>query len=164
MQTSDEIEKRNSRPRSAGDLMATPAITLSSDSTVADVAELMVNRSGGSVIMIDDQGKYEGIITETAFLPHQSVYPFLRGMVSELMGVVIGTEGNTGYDEAIGQIKSTACSRVIDTSIPTVGPEARIDEVADLMATSGSHHIPVLIDGKPIGMVARHDMLRLFFK
>lgn len=144
--------------------MTSPVITLNVNSTVADVAEAMVERKIGSIILVDDEGIYQGIITETAFLPTQSVYPFVRGKVSELMGVVIGTEGNTSYDDAIEKLKSTECSEVMDTSAPTVTPDAGIDEVAERMSSTERHHVPVLQDGKPIGMVARHDMLRLFFR
>ena len=156
--------EQHDRPRTAGELMASPAVTLKANCTVALVAEEMVEKSVGSIILVDDEGIYQGIITETAFLPTQSVYPFLRGTVSQLMGVVIGMEDNMGYDDAIEKLKSTKSSEVMDTSVPTVTPDAGIDEVAEQMARSGGHHVPVLQDGKPIGMVARHDMLRLFFR
>ena len=154
----------NDRPRTAGELMTSPVITLNINCTVADVAEEMVERKIGSIILVDDEGIFQGIITETAFMPTQSVYPFARGMFRELMGVNIGTDENASYDDVIERIKSTHCSEVMDKSAPTVAPNAGIDEVAEQMSSTDHHHVTVLQDGKPIGMVARHYMLRLFFR
>lgn len=154
----------NDRPRTAGELMATPAITLQASCTIAQAAEAMVVNNVGSIVLVDDDGRYQGIITKTSFLPKQSVFPFVRGTVSELMGIVIGTEGNMGYDAAIEKLKSTECAEVMDNSIPTVKPDADIDEVAGKMGDSDGHHIPVVQDGKPMGVVARHDLLHLFFR
>lgn len=143
--------------------MATPPITLNYDCTVADVAKVMVERSVGSMMLVDNDGMYKGIITENSFLPTESIHSFMRGTVTEVMGVVIGTEENFAYDEAIDQIKAMPCAKVMNTSIPTVLPDTRAGEIAAKMASSGSHHIPVLVDGKPVGMVARHDLLQLFY-
>lgn len=151
------------RPRTAGELMATPPITLNYDCTVADVARMMVDNSVGSMMLVDDEGMYRGIITENSFLPTESIHSFMRGTVTELMGVVIGTEENFAYDEAIDEIKAKPCAKVMNTSIPTVMPSTPAGDIAAKMASSGSHHIPVLVDGKPVGMVARHDLLQLFY-
>ena len=160
MQDSNDMP---SEPKTARDLMATPPITLNYDCTVADVAKTMVEQSVGSMMLVDDEGQYKGIITEKSFLPTESIHSFMRGTVTELMGIVIGTEDNFDYDEAIDQIKATPCERVMDTAIPTVLPDTRAGDIAAKMASSGSHHIPVLVDGKPVGMVARHDLLQLFY-
>ena len=44
----------------------------------------------------------------------------------------------------------------------TVGPDTHLADVAKLMVDSGIHHLPVLVDGEPVGMISRHDLLRLF--
>ena len=153
---------QSASPRTAGDLMTSPVITLNVNSTVADVAEVMIERKIGSIILVDDEGIFHGIITENAFLPTQTVYPFARGKFRQLMGVYIGTEENASYGDVIEKLKSTVCSEVMDTAAPTVAPDASIDELCEEMANSEKHHVTVLQDGRPVGMVARHDMLRLF--
>ena len=144
--------------------MSAPPVSISANSTVAQAAEIMVGQHVGSVILVDESGDYAGIVTESHFMPSQSIYPFIRGMVSSLMGSVIGTEGNIEYDAAIDRMKSTVCSEVMDDTVPTVGPQAGIDEVVEAMSSSPGHHVPVVADGKPVGMVARHDLLKLFYR
>lgn len=152
------------RPKTAGELMNTPGVVLGANSTVSMIAEVMVDENIGSVIVVDDNGDYLGIVCEKDFLPSQSIYPFLRGTVSSVMGFVIGTENKIEYDEAIDKIKATLCSTVMDTSVPTVSVNTPIDDVARLMESAQGHHIPVLDGRKPVGMVAQHDMLRLFIE
>ena len=44
----------------------------------------------------------------------------------------------------------------------TVGPETHLADVAKIMIGSRVHHLAVVEDGRPIGMISRHDLLRLF--
>ena len=44
----------------------------------------------------------------------------------------------------------------------TVGPDTHLADVAKLMIGSGVHLLPVLVDGEPVGMISRHDLLKLF--
>lgn len=43
----------------------------------------------------------------------------------------------------------------------TVGPDDRLIDVRKLFATKGVHHVPVLADGKLVGMLSASDFLKL---
>ena len=45
---------------------------------------------------------------------------------------------------------------------PTVSPETHLGEIAKLMVEGESHHLPVILENKPVGMISRHDLLTLF--
>jgi len=47
------------------------------------------------------------------------------------------------------------------TPIVTVFEEDGVEHVLELMLRHGYYRIPVVRDGKPVGIIARHDLLRL---
>ena len=51
--------------------------------------------------------------------------------------------------------------RIMVTEVITSTEETPLEEIARLMLRYDVNHIPVLRDGTPVGIVARHDFLRL---
>ncbi|MEK9675317.1 MAG: CBS domain-containing protein [Chloroflexota bacterium] len=47
-------------------------------------------------------------------------------------------------------------------NLKTVSPDAHIAEVAKLMVETRVHHLTVVDNNKPLGMISRHDLLELF--
>ncbi len=48
------------------------------------------------------------------------------------------------------------------TDEPVVTEETELWKVAEVMLKSHLSHVAVLKDGKPVGVVARHDLLRAY--
>ncbi|MEB3845504.1 MAG: CBS domain-containing protein, partial [Desulfurococcales archaeon] len=46
------------------DVMSTPPVTVSPDTSVKEIARIMSSKDIGSVIVVDDKGEIVGIITE----------------------------------------------------------------------------------------------------
>ena len=143
-------------------LMHAPAITAHRDDTVSDVAKLMIEHNIGSVVVVDDTGKFCGLVTEQMFMPTEDLIPFMRGTATRLMGAAVGSDHSTGYYEAIERVRSKSVEEVMKSDPPFVRADATIDVVIELIATTGENHITVVLDGIPIGMIARHDLLRMF--
>ena len=149
-------------PNTASDLMRSPVVTIPLDATVAEVAESMLANRIGSLVVVDDEGSYRGIVTEQAFLPHEEGYPLMRGTVSRIMGVITGADQNVNYQETIAKVRGMKVSEVLNADGPSGSPDTPIDEIAEMMAISERQHVPIVSGGKPVGIVARHDILRLF--
>ena len=69
----------------------------------------------------------------------------LVGMVSDLD--LIGKRGAT-------------VAQVMSRGVVTVGEEATLEEVIALMGLHGIRRVPVVRDGRPVGIVSRTDLLR----
>ena len=46
----------------------------------------------------------------------------------------------------------------------TVREKDTIGHAVKVMMTTGHKHLPVMRDGKPVGMLARHDVLKLLME
>jgi CBS domain-containing protein len=60
-------------------------------------------------------------------------------------------------------MKKIAASRVAEAMSPnpvTVSPEATLEDIATLMVTKSFHTLPVVDQGKLVGIIGKEDVLR----
>ena len=113
------------------DVMTKDVVTLSSDSTVSDAAQVMVRGGFGSVVVVHGR-MLLGILTER---------DVLRAAAS---------------DE---DLRSAPVERWMTPDPDTSGPDLDTEEAASLMLSRGYRHLPVVVDGDLVGMVSLRDVL-----
>jgi CBS domain-containing protein len=108
-------------------------LTATAEITVAEAARLMKKKSVGAVMVVKDNGCLTGIFTE-----RDAVY----GVLAE------------GRDP-----KTTRLADVKTPQPQTIAPDKPFGHALLLMYESGFRHVPVVEDGKPVGMVSARDAL-----
>ena len=144
----------------ASEIMSSPAITITADRPVSEAAKIMLDRGVGSLVVVEPDGRYVGMLSESKYLPQESVLPFMRRTVLRVLGSELGDPEN--IEEVIQDTRKTPVSEAAQETVPTVEPDTHLAEVARLMVDAETHHLPVISDGKPVGMISRHDLLTLF--
>jgi CBS domain-containing protein len=113
-------------------IMSTDLETVSPDTLVEEAASVMLDNDIGSVMVVDDEGHLEGILTTTDFVD----------IVAQ------------SHPKA-----ETAVSRYMSTELITASAQDSIREVADAMITYGIHHVPIVDDTEGlIGIVTTSDL------
>jgi CBS domain-containing protein len=113
-------------------LMTSDPKTVSPDTLVEDAANTMLEAGIGSVLVVDDDGTLEGILTTTDFVK----------IVAE----------RQPKDQ-------TPVSEYMSTDILTTDAQEPIEQVADRLIEAGIHHMPVVDDdGVPMGIVTTTDL------
>jgi len=140
----------------ARDVMVRAVVTTSSDTTVEELARLMINLRISGVPVADRDGRLVGIVTEGDLLRR----------------VETGTERHrprwsepfsSSSRLAAAYIKSHA-KRVADImtrEVFSVEELATLGEIADLLETKHIKRVPVVHDGKIVGIVSRADLLKV---
>jgi len=142
----------------AGELMTTPAVTVGRDTSLAEVARTMVDRRVGCVIVVDKHNKLCGLITQTDFSPDEHGVPISTE-------ALLQTFSRPGPPEIAEKTRKEAreatAKTVMTTELITAAEECPTEEVARLMLRYDIEHVPVVRGGVPVGIVARHDFLRM---
>ncbi len=141
--------------------MTSPVLTISAQATVEEAAQLMLVNRIGSVIVLDENGHYAGIMTERMMLPEEIMIPFMRGKAFRLLGHEVGKLDN--IEETMDEVRSVKVADVMSTESTAAEKDTPISIVVEQMVSKNVHHVCVVEDRKPIGIVSRHDLLRLFF-
>lgn len=143
------------------ELMISPVLTIRIDATVAEAAKQMLLNRVGSVVVVDENGHYAGLITERMMLPEESLIPFMRGKAFRVLGREIGNFEM--IEETMAELSSYAVGEVMSTDHPVVPPETHMGKAVELMVSKNVHHICVVENRLPVGIVSKHDLLKLFF-
>lgn len=117
------------------EVMTQTPVTVGPDATVQDAAALMRKKEIGSVIVVED-GRPSGILTE-------------RDIVTK---VAAENKHAAGV-----RVKDVMTSPVI-----SVHPHEEVAEAAKLMAKKRIRRLPVVKDGRLVGVITENDMLRIW--
>lgn len=140
------------------EIMASPPVTVREDQTLAEVAKTMWDKHVGCALVVDDRDHLVGIITETDFTARDTAIPFSMVHAPQLFGEWIGKEGIERIYQAA---RSKKARDVMTKRVATVGADETIESAVSQMIKFDVNRIPVVREGVPIGVVARHDLLRL---
>jgi len=106
--------------------------TIGPEQSALDAARLMNRHHIGALAVCDTEGSLVGIITERDIL----------------VRIVAGER-----DPA-----RTLVAEIMNTTVLTCTPETRLEEARKVMREQRVRHLPVLEDGRPIGMVSIGDL------
>jgi nucleotide-binding universal stress UspA family protein/predicted transcriptional regulator len=153
-----ESEADASRPRMARDLMTRPVVTIREDATLEEAARLMLDRGIGGLPVIDAAGRLRGIVTESDFCQKERCVPFSLYRAPRLFGEWVSKEE---IEAMYAAGRTLSVGRVMSAPVVTVTEETPVTDVVNLMVRKGFSRVPVVRGDVPIGIVARHDVLKL---
>jgi CBS domain-containing protein len=140
------------------DIMTTPARSVSRDTTLAEAARIMLDEEIGSVIVVDDHGRMVGIVTDSDFGSSEARVPFSTFKAPTLLDRWLSSEG---VEEIYEEARERTVAEIMTKRVYTVEEDAAVREVLDVMLRRDIKHVPVVRGGEPVGMVARHDLLKM---
>ena len=118
------------------DLMVKDVLTVDPSDTIGEAAEKMNAANVGAVVVLEDMVRIVGIVTER---------DLLRAVASRARA-------------------AEARVRQWMTSDPvTIEPETSIEDAAEIMFTRNFRHLPVVKDGRPLGIVSLRLLARWAF-
>ncbi|MBI2321722.1 MAG: CBS domain-containing protein [Chloroflexi bacterium] len=140
------------------DIMVQPVVVVRETDTLLDVARTMLDQRIGCVPVVDARGELVGIITESDFTGRERYLPFSAFKMPQLFGEWLSNDAL----ERIHEHARRLTAREIMTPEPVTATEDDgLTDVVQRMLHHGIHRIPVVRRRVPVGIVTRHDLLRV---
>ncbi|MEZ5125229.1 MAG: CBS domain-containing protein [Thermoleophilia bacterium] len=143
----------------ARDIMTTPAITVHPEMTVKELVALFRENRLGGVPVVNDDDMLVGIVTEGDLMAMDADVPLPHYF--ELLDSIIYLGSRKKFED---QLRKASAATVADLMTPaplTVKPDDPARAAATLMSRHGFDRVPVEEDGKVVGIVSRHDIMKL---
>ncbi len=139
----------------AKDIMTTSVVTVTQDTTVRDIAKLLLERRISAVPVIGAAGQLLGMVSEGDLM--RRAENKTERHPSWWLRLLDGPE-----EKALAYIKSHGghASDVMTRDVISVGEDTAIEEIADQLEKHRIKRVPVLKDGSLLGIVSRADLLR----
>ncbi len=139
----------------AAEVMTTPVISVGPDATILQAAQLRLEDRISGLPVLDDKKAVVGVLSEADFL-RQSKDGIDRSHALLIEFLLSKGRAALEYVHAPG----TKVRDVMTEAFIFVRPDTQLGEVVKLMETHAIKRVPVLEQGRVVGIVSRADLLR----
>jgi CBS domain-containing protein len=134
--------------------MTTEILTVGPEASLKEAARRMLEGEISGLPVINDDGDLVGIITEADFMATEADRRVTRR--AGLLRLFVRDAEIPSHERLVGD--------VMTADVKVIGPESDHAEAARLMEKEGIKRIPVVADGRLIGLIARADMLKAYVR
>jgi len=141
------------------EIMETDPVTVAPETSVQDgVAALREHQLPGLPV-VDSEGTVWGIVTEADLvLPDQDGDLHIPHYIN-LFGGTVFLEPLSRFGDRLRKAFAANAADMMTRDVDTVRPDTTVREAARLIHESGHNRLPVVKDGKLVGVVTRIDVL-----
>lgn len=140
------------------EIMTKDVVTVKKETTVGELARIFADRHISSLPVVDESGALIGIVTETD-LVEQDKSLHIPTVIS-IFDWVIYLESDKRFEKELQKMTGQTVGDIYTEEVFTVGPEATVSEIADIMSTNRIHAVPVVEGNRVVGVVGRIDLIR----
>lgn len=144
------------------DLMSTKVTTVSPETKVSEIAQIIHKNHFTGVPVVNSDGRVLGTISERDFITADSdVYlPTYIKMLSS-MDYVQGASKQLPH--VVRQIVNATAKDIMNQKVPFAHPETTLEQVAAMFAQERINPIPVTDSGnRLVGIISRSDLIKFF--
>lgn len=142
----------------AQDLMTRDVVTVSPETGIADIARTLAAHAISAVPVVDKDGTLLGMVSEGDLLGRKEAKRDAR----REWWLTMLAEGEALSTEFLASVNDRGASArdLMSTPVVAVNEATGSSEIAELLARYRIKRVPVLRDGKIVGIVSRADLLR----
>jgi CBS domain-containing protein len=142
-------------PMRAHQIMTKPVITVSPDATIVEAANIMLQRHVSGLPVVDGEGQLIGIVSEGDFIRRSEIGTQRKR--GRWLRFILGP-GKSASDFVYEHGRKV--SDVMTKDPLTINEDTVLAEIVNLMERKNVKRLPVLRDGKLVGIVSRANLLQ----
>jgi CBS domain-containing protein len=137
--------------------MTTDVVTVRPETTVPELVQTLLSRNISGAPVVDDGGVLVGIVTEGDLLRRAEL-----GTERKRGGWLAFFTGTATLAQDFVRSHATLVSDIMSPGVVAVGRSASLSEIADLMEIKHVRRVPVVDEGRVVGIVSRANLLRAY--
>jgi CBS domain-containing protein len=138
------------------DVMTAEVVSVHPTDPVREVAQALVDRRISGLPVVED-GVVVGVVSEADFLiKEQGPEGLHRGALDRVLGP------SREHRAMLAKVEARTVRDLMTSPAITIGPRQSTSEAARIMTTQRVNRLPVVLDGRLVGIVTRADLVRAF--
>ena len=139
----------------ARDLMTTNLVTIPPETPLASVAQLFAERGFSGAPVVDAEGKLLGMVTEADLMRR------LAAAEDKPRSWIAGLLSPAGDQAArFSRVHGRTAADVMTRNLLTAEEDTPVEKIAKALEDRRIRRVPVVRDGKLVGIVSRADLIR----
>jgi CBS domain-containing protein len=126
------------------EIMSFPVMSVDPEATISEAAQLLVEYGISALPVLDSNGELVGIVSEADMLPLET-RPDPRSQATPL-------------DPTLGRVPEIV-AEIMTTKVLSIPATAEVSQAARIMIEAGIKRVPVVSDGRLVGIVSRRDLV-----
>ena len=148
--------------KTAKDIMTKNPVTVSPETEILQAAKILLEKRINGVPVVDEAGKLVGILCQSDLIVQQKKMP-IPSLFTFLDGIISLTSMKQMEKEA-RKITALTAAHAMTKNPVMVKPDTAIETMAELMADKKFHTLPVVDEGRLVGIVGTEDILRTLMR
>jgi len=140
-------------------VMTTEVVSFRPEDTVQTAAETMSARSIGGAPVVDGDGEVVGMLNDDDIIVEDARL-HMPTVISVLGAYLELPSSASRFDKEVRKAIGATVGDVMSETPPTCGEDDTVEQVATVMHERGLSRLPVVRDGKLVGIVSRGDILK----
>ncbi|NPV90983.1 MAG: CBS domain-containing protein [Firmicutes bacterium] len=142
----------------AKDIMTREVITVSPDTPVTEVAEVLLENRISGLPVVNAEGELMGVVSEADLLYKEKDVKGPRTL--SILGAIIYLERPQRLENELKKIAGAKVRDVMTKEVVTVHEDTPIHEIANVMIDRGINRVPVMRHKNLVGIITRADIVR----
>jgi len=146
----------------AKDIMTREVITVTPEEKVETVAGILARNRISGVPVVDSAGRLVGVVTENDLIVRAKNLhiPFYI----TLFDSIVFLENPRRFNRELKKFTASRVEQIMTNQVVTVDEETPVAEIASIMTEKAINRVPVMRDGRLVGIVTRNDIVRSLVK
>jgi CBS domain-containing protein len=142
----------------AVDIMTKEVLTVTPETTVVELAQLLADNNIGGAPVIDKSGNLLGVVTENDLIDQKKKIHIPT--VFTILDSVIYLENPSNMEKEMKKIAGSTVCDIYSKDPHTVNEDTLIDEIATIMAEKNVHTLPVMKNDMLVGVIGKQDIIK----
>ena len=142
----------------AKDIMTRDVVTVKPDTSIEELAALLVKNQISGVPVVDEKGDLYGIVTENDLIS-QNKRLHIPTVVS-FLDAAIYLESSKKFEQEVKRITATKAGDICTRKIVTIAEDTTLVDIATIMDEKKTQLLPVMRNAKMVGIVGKRDVVK----
>ena len=141
------------------EVMDADPLTVREDAKIEEVVRALREHELPGLPVVDGEGRCVGIITEADLVLPDEEGDLHLPHYFQLFGGLVFLEPLQRFEDRLRKAFAAKASDMMTPDPVTIEPDASVEDAARLIHDAGHNRLPVVEDGKLVGIVTRVDVL-----
>lgn len=142
----------------AKDIMSKDVVSVTPDTSIEELAALLVSNEISGVPVVDANGTLAGIVTENDLIS-QNKRLHIPTVVS-FLDAAIYLESSKKFADEVKRVTATKVADIMVKKVVTIAEDTSLTDIATIMSEKKVHILPVVKAGKVVGIVGKRDVVK----
>ena len=142
----------------ARDIMSRDVVTVKPETSIEELSALLVENEISGVPVVDDAGSLFGIVTENDLISRNKRLHIPT--VVSFLDAAIYLESSRKFEDEVRRVAATKVGDICSRKVVTIAEDFTVVDIATIMTEKKVHLLPVIKEGKVVGIVGKRDMVK----